>query len=226
MGCSEFDHCVFYTDLQIFLGEKGVFQVPYCPWLSWQRLFSEKSMTDSTNQNLVWMDLEMTGLDPEAERILELATLVTDSELNLVARGPVIYVRQSEELIAGMDEWNTSHHNESGLIDLVREKGVSEREAEQSTLAFLKEHTTAGVSPLCGNSIGQDRRFLVKYMPELEDFLHYRNLDVSTVKELALRWRPDIAASHQKKGAHRALDDIVESIDELKHYRSHFFRMS
>ncbi|MDC0069230.1 oligoribonuclease [Gammaproteobacteria bacterium] len=183
-------------------------------------------MTDSTNQNLVWMDLEMTGLDPEAERILELATLVTDSELNLVARGPVIFVHQSEELITGMDEWNTSHHNESGLIDLVREKGVSEREAEQSTLAFLKEHTTAGVSPLCGNSIGQDRRFLVKYMPELEDFLHYRNLDVSTVKELALRWRPDIAASHQKKGAHRALDDIVESIDELKHYRSHFFRMS
>ena len=183
-------------------------------------------MTNSTNQNLVWMDLEMTGLDPEAERILELATLVTDSDLNLIAQGPVIYVRQSEDLIARMDEWNTKHHNESGLIDLVREKGISEREAERTTLAFLAEHTTAGVSPLCGNSIGQDRRFLVKYMPELESFMHYRNLDVSSEKELALRWRPDIAASYQKKGAHRALDDIVESIEELKHYRAHFFKMS
>ena len=183
-------------------------------------------MTNSTNQNLVWMDLEMTGLDPEAERILELATLVTDSDLNLIAQGPVIYVRQSEDLIARMDEWNTKHHNESGLIDLVREKGISEREAERTTLAFLAEHTTAGVSPLCGNSIGQDRRFLVKYMPELESFMHYRNLDVSSVKELALRWRPDIAACYQKKGAHRALDDIVESIEELKHYRAHFFKMS
>lgn len=183
-------------------------------------------MTDNTNQNLVWMDLEMTGLDPEVDRILEVATLVTDSELNLIAEGPVIYVRQSEEQIAGMDEWNTKHHNESGLVSLVREKGVSEQAAERSTLAFLKEHTNPGVSPLCGNSIGQDRRFLVKYMPELEDFLHYRNLDVSTIKELAARWRPDIAASHQKKGAHRALDDIQESIDELKHYREHFFRMS
>ena len=185
-----------------------------------------KNMTDNTNQNLVWMDLEMTGLDPEVDRILEVATLVTDSELNLIAEGPVIYVRQSEELIAGMDEWNTTHHNESGLIDLVREKGISEQEAEGLTLAFLKEHTTARVSPLCGNSIGQDRRFLVKYMSELEDFLHYRNLDVSTIKELAARWRPDIAASHQKKNSHRALDDIQESIEELKHYRTHFFRMS
>ena len=182
-------------------------------------------MTNSTNENLVWMDLEMTGLDPEAERILELVTLVTDSNLNLIAQGPVIYVRQSEDLIAGMDEWNTKHHHGSGLINLVREKGISEREAEQLTLAFLKEHTIAKVSPLCGNSIGQDRRFLVKYMPELADFLHYRNLDVSTVKELAERWRPDIAASHQKKGAHRALDDIIESIEELKHYRTHFFKM-
>lgn len=183
-------------------------------------------MTDNTNQNLVWMDLEMTGLDPEVDRILEVATLVTDSELNLIAEGPVIYVRQSDELIAGMDEWNTKHHSESGLIDLVRRKGISEQEAERLTLSFLKEHTTARVSPLCGNSIGQDRRFLVKYMSELEDFLHYRNLDVSTIKELAARWRPDIAASHQKKNAHRALDDIQESIEELKHYRTYFFRMS
>ncbi len=183
-------------------------------------------MTNNTNQNLVWMDLEMTGLDPEVARILEVATLVTDSALNLIAEGPVIYVRQSEALIAGMDEWNTKHHNESGLISLIRAQGISEQEAERSTLAFLKEHTTARVSPLCGNSIGQDRRFLVKYMPELEDFLHYRNVDVSTVKELAVRWRPDIAASHKKKNAHRALDDIQESIEELKHYRTHFFKMS
>ena len=183
-------------------------------------------MTDNTNQNLVWMDLEMTGLDPETDRILEIATLVTDSELNLLAEGPVIYVRQSEDLIAGMDEWNTKHHGDSGLIDLVREKGVSEQEAERSTLEFLKEHTAARMSPLCGNSIGQDRRFLVKYMSGLEEFLHYRNLDVSTVKELAVRWRPDIAASHEKKNAHRALDDIKESIEELKHYRAHFFKMN
>ncbi len=168
----------------------------------------------------------MTGLDPEQERILEIATIVTDGNLNLVAEGPVLYVKQSEALIDAMDEWNTEHHNASGLIDRVRESGVSERDAELQTLEFLKQHVGPGESPLCGNSIGQDRRFLVKYMPELEDFLHYRNLDVSTVKELANRWRPDVASSLTKSNAHRALDDIKESIDELKHYREHFFRMS
>ena len=172
------------------------------------------------------MDLEMTGLDPEQDRILEVATLVTDSELNLLAEGPVLYVKQAEDLLAGMDEWNTTHHTESGLLDLVREQGVSEREAELATLEFLKEHTANRLSPLCGNSIGQDRRFLVKYMPELEDFLHYRNVDVSTIKELAFRWRPDVASDYTKKNAHRALDDIKESIEELKHYRENFFRMS
>ena len=183
-------------------------------------------MPDSAeNQNLVWIDLEMTGLDPESERILEVATLVTDSNLNLIAEGPVIYVSQSESQFAAMDEWNTSHHNESGLIDMVRKEGVSEREAELETLEFLKQHVEAGRSPLCGNSIGQDRRFLVKYMPELEYSLHYRNLDVSTIKELAVRWRPDIAASMSKNNSHRALDDIKESIEELKHYREHFFRL-
>lgn len=183
-------------------------------------------MTDDTNQNLVWMDLEMTGLDPEKDRILEMATLVTDSELNLLAEGPVYYVSQDESLISGMDEWNTKHHTESGLIDRVREQGVSEREAETGTLEFLKEYIKPRLSPLCGNSIGQDRRFLVKFMPELEEFLHYRNLDVSTVKELAVRWRPDVAKGHVKNNAHRALDDIKESIEELKHYRAHFFKMS
>ena len=180
----------------------------------------------ATKHNLVWMDLEMTGLNPEQDRILEVATLITDSELNLLAEGPVLYVRQSESLLAGMDAWNTEHHTRSGLLDLVRGQGVTEREAELATLGFLKEQATQGVSPLCGNSIGQDRRFLVKYMPELEGFLHYRNLDVSTVKELAMRWRPDVASGYTKKNTHRALDDIRESIEELRHYRRHFFRVS
>lgn len=178
---------------------------------------------DTQSQNLVWMDLEMTGLDPKTERILEVATLVTDSDLNLIAEGPVLYVKQSEDLLEAMDEWNTKHHGNSGLLDMVREKGISEREAELQTIEFLSRYVEVGKSPLCGNSIGQDRRFLVKYMPELEAFLHYRNLDVSTVKELAVRWRPDIASSIVKRNTHRALDDIKESIDELKYYRQHFF---
>jgi len=165
----------------------------------------------------------MTGLDPERERILEVATLVTDSELNVISEGPVLYVRQSEQLLEEMDEWNTKHHGSSGLIDMVRESGISEREAERQTIEFLSRYVEAGKSPLCGNSIGQDRRFLAKYMPELEAFLHYRNLDVSTVKELAVRWRPDIASGVVKRNSHRALDDIKESIEELKHYRQHFF---
>ncbi len=177
-------------------------------------------------QNLVWIDLEMTGLDPEKERILEIATLVTDSELNLIAEGPVLYVKQPESLLAAMDEWNTTHHTASGLVELVRKAGVAEREAELATLEFLRAHTLESTSPLCGNSIGQDRRFLVKYMPELEAHLHYRNLDVSTIKELAARWRPEVASSFSKSNAHRALDDIKESIAELKHYREHFFRLS
>lgn len=183
-------------------------------------------MTQTDNHNLVWMDLEMTGLDPEREGILEVATLVTDSELNLIAEGPVLYVQQSEARFDAMDEWNTTHHHESGLIDLVRSQGISDRQAEVATLDFLKEHIEPGGSPLCGNSIGQDRRFLVKYMPELEHYLHYRNIDVSTIKELARRWRPDIADGHQKSNAHRALDDIKESIDELKYYREHFFNLN
>lgn len=177
------------------------------------------------NQNLVWMDLEMTGLDPDTDRILEVATLVTDSDLNLLAEGPIYYVSQSDALIEGMDEWNTTHHTESGLIERVRAEGVSERVAEEGTMEFIKEFVDAQQSPLCGNSIGQDRRFLVRYMPELEEYLHYRNLDVSTVKELAFRWRPDVAESMVKQNAHRAMDDIKESIEELKHYRANFFNL-
>jgi len=171
------------------------------------------------------MDLEMTGLDPDTDRILEIATIITDSQLEIIAEGPVIVIRQSDELLAGMDEWNTEHHTNSGLVERVRNDGVSETEAEQRTLEFMREYTDESKSPLSGNSIGQDRRFLVRYMPELEEYLHYRNLDVSTVKELAVRWRPDIAASVKKKGAHRALDDIMDSIEELRRYKEMFFRL-
>ena len=180
-------------------------------------------MADS--DRLVWIDLEMTGLDPEKERIIEMATIITDSELNVVAEGPVIAVHQPDTLLDAMDEWCTKTHGASGLTRRVRESDVSESEAEQSTIEFLKKYVEPGQSPLCGNSIGQDRRFLVKYMPELEAFFHYRNLDVSTVKELARRWRPDVLAGVQKKGSHLALDDIRDSIAELRHYREHFFRV-
>ena len=179
----------------------------------------------SKNRHLVWIDLEMTGLDPEAERILEIATILTDSELNILAEGPVYCLRQPEEVLAAMDKWNTEHHTASGLIDQVRNEGVTEREAELGTLTFLKDWIGAGESPLCGNSIGLDRRFLVRYMPELEDFLHYRNVDVSTVKELAVRWSPDVASGVTKQNVHRALDDIKESIEELEYYRQHFFNL-
>lgn len=180
----------------------------------------------TVSDNLVWMDLEMTGLDPECERILEIATIITDSSLDIIAESPVIFVKQSEELFAAMDEWNTTHHTATGLIDQVRAEGISEEEAEDITLAFISEHTKQGESPLCGNSIGQDRRFLARYMPRVESYVHYRNIDVSSIKELARRWRPEIAAEVSKKEVHRALDDIKESIEELKLYRERFFRMS
>ncbi|MGM0766906.1 MAG: oligoribonuclease [Pseudomonadota bacterium] len=175
--------------------------------------------------NLVWIDLEMTGLDPEKEKIIEMATIVTDSELNLVAEGPVIAIHQPNSLLDAMDEWCTRTHGESGLTQRVKDSKTSEREAELETIEFLKQYVAPGKSPLCGNSIGQDRRFLVKYMPELEDFFHYRNLDVSTIKELARRWQPDVLAGVKKKGSHLALDDIRDSIDELRHYRATFFKL-
>jgi oligoribonuclease len=177
------------------------------------------------NTKLVWIDLEMTGLDPEKERIIEMATIITDSELNTVAEGPVIAINQPDSLLDAMDEWCTKTHGASGLTQRVKESNVIEAEAEQITLEFLKEHLSAGESPLCGNSIGQDRRFLVKYMPELEGFFHYRNLDVSTIKELARRWRPDVLNGVKKKGSHLALDDIRDSINELRHYRETFFKL-
>ncbi|MDG5499320.1 oligoribonuclease [Marinobacter sp. BGYM27] len=179
----------------------------------------------ASSDRLVWIDLEMTGLDPEKERVIEIATIVTDSDLNLVAEGPVLAIHQSDEVLSGMDEWCTRTHGDSGLTRRVRESRISEVDAEQQTIAFLKEHLEAGQSPLCGNSIGQDRRFLVRYMPALEAFFHYRNLDVSSIKELARRWRPDVLEGVTKKGSHLALDDIRDSINELRHYRETFFKL-
>ena len=175
-------------------------------------------------QNLIWIDLEMTGLEPEHDVIIEMATIVTDSDLNILATGPVIAVHQSDALLAGMDEWNTRTHGESGLTQRVRDSKISTAEAEAQTVAFLEQWVPKGKSPICGNSIGQDRRFLCRYMPTLEAFFHYRNLDVSTLKILAERWAPQIKEGFQKKGTHQALDDIRESIAELQYYREHFIK--
>lgn len=175
--------------------------------------------------NLIWIDLEMTGLIPETDRIIEIATLVTDSQLNLLAEGPVLAVKQSPELLDGMDEWNQKHHGASGLIDRVRNDSVSEPEAEKATIEFLEQYCEKNTSPMCGNSICQDRRFLANYMPELEAFFHYRNLDVSSVKELARRWKPEILPGLRKQGTHQALEDIKDSVEELRYYREHFIRV-
>ncbi len=179
----------------------------------------------SQSDNLVWMDLEMTGLDPEHDVIIEIATIVTDSELNVIAEGPVIAVSQPDVLLDAMDEWNTKTHGNSGLTERVRNSTVNSRAAELQTLEFLRQYVKEGASPLCGNSIHQDRRFLVKYMPELEAYMHYRNIDVSTLKELAKRWKPEVVSSFHKKGSHQALDDIRESIDEMLHYRQYFLSL-
>lgn len=169
--------------------------------------------------HLVWIDLEMTGLDPDSDRIIEIATVVTDSQLREIATGPVIAIATSQERLALMDEWCTNTHTASGLVQRCLESSVDTVSAEQQTLDFLAQHLPQGTSPMCGNSIGQDRRFLARYMPQLEAFFHYRNLDVSTLKELARRWAPDIAAGFEKDSRHLALDDIRDSIDELRYYR-------
>ncbi|OLU24482.1 oligoribonuclease [Pseudomonas sp. PA15(2017)] len=176
-------------------------------------------------QNLIWIDLEMTGLDPETDVIIEMATIVTDTELNVLAEGPVIAVQQSDERLAAMDEWNTRTHGESGLTQRVRDSKVSQAEAEAQTIAFLEKWVPKGKSPICGNSIGQDRRFLYKYMPALEAYFHYRYLDVSTLKILAERWAPGVKEGFVKTGTHQALDDIRESIAELKYYRQHLLKV-
>jgi len=173
---------------------------------------------------IVWMDMEMSGLDPETERILEVAVLITDGELNVVAEGPNLILHQSDELLAAMDPWNTTHHGQSGLTQRVRESLLDEGQVSAALMRFLAEHTEKKKAPLAGNSIHQDRRFLARYMPEVENWLHYRNVDVSTIKELAQRWYPkQYAARPTKKGSHRAMDDLMESIDELRYYRKAFF---
>ncbi|MGR2740299.1 oligoribonuclease [Billgrantia sp. Q4P2] len=175
---------------------------------------------------LVWIDLEMTGLEPERERIIEVATLITDNDLNLIAEGPVIAVHQSDDLLAAMDEWNQKTHGESGLVERVKQSRIDTAEAERQTLEFLKAYVSPGSSPMCGNSVHQDRRFLEREMPELLAFFHYRNLDVSTLKELAKRWNPGALAGFSKRNTHQALDDIRESLAELAHYRNTFLRLA
>lgn len=176
-------------------------------------------------ENLVWIDLEMTGLDPQNDRIIELATVVTCKDLRVLAEGPVLAVFQNEETLARMDEWNRKHHGESGLIDRVRDSALGEAEAERQTLEFLRRWVPEGASPMCGNSICQDRRFLARTMPRLEAYFHYRNLDVSTLKELAARWAPTVKEGFKKRNSHRALDDILESIAELRYYREHLLKI-
>ena len=176
------------------------------------------------SDNLVWIDLEMTGLDPLNDRILEIATIVTDGQLNILAEGPVVAVHQSDEVLGAMNEWCINTHRATGLTDRVRASAVSEAQAEQITLDFLKDYADQGVSPMCGNSIGQDRRFLWHYMTGLHNFFHYRNIDVSTLKELARRWQPQLLNGFTKKGTHMALEDIRESIEELRFYRQHFIK--
>lgn len=173
--------------------------------------------------NLIWIDLEMTGLDLKQDRIIEIATIVTDKELNIIAEGPMLAIKQPDELLEGMGEWCSKQHSKSGLIDRVKKSAVTESNAENETLAFLEKYVPAGKSPMCGNSICMDRRFLHEYMPKLEQYFHYRNLDVSTIKLLAQAWYPKIAEKVEKDSLHLALDDIYDSIKELRYYRKHIF---
>ncbi len=174
------------------------------------------------NNNLIWVDMEMTGLNPDADRIIEVALVITDSQLNTIAEGPVLVVHQPDEVLNGMDKWNQSTHSKSGLIGKVKASRFSEAEVEAQMIEFLKQHVPPGASPMCGNSICQDRRFMVRSMPQLEAYFHYRNLDVSTLKELVKRWKPEIANGLTKESKHEALADIYDSINELKYYRQHF----
>jgi oligoribonuclease len=178
------------------------------------------------NQNhLVWIDMEMTGLNPDTDRIIEVAIVVTDSNLETVAEAPVLVVHQPDEILDGMDSWNKSTHGKSGLIEKVKASLLDEVAVEAQMVAFMKEHVPARTSPMCGNSICQDRRFMARWMPAFEDYFHYRNLDVSTLKELVKRWKPEVAQGMKKHGKHEALADIYESIAEMKHYREHFLKL-
>ncbi|MFO1379390.1 MAG: oligoribonuclease [Chitinivorax sp.] len=175
--------------------------------------------------HLIWVDMEMTGLVPESDHILEVAVVITDSALNTVAEGPVLVVHQDNAILDAMDDWNKNTHGRSGLIDRVKSSVLNDAQVEAQMIAFLQEHVPSGVSPMCGNSICQDRRFMARWMPRLESYFHYRNLDVSTLKELVKRWKPEIAKGLKKHGKHEALADIYESIEELKYYREHFIQL-
>lgn len=179
----------------------------------------------ANNSNLIWIDLEMTGLDPERDRIIEIATLVTDAHLNILAEGPTIAVHQSDAQLALMDDWNVRTHTGSGLVERVKASPFDDNAAQQQTIEFLREWVPEGKSPICGNSVGQDRRFLFKYMPELETYFHYRYLDVSTLKELVRRWKPEVLSGFKKENTHKAMDDIRESVAELTYYREHFIQL-
>ena len=179
-----------------------------------------------SESNLIWVDLEMTGLDPDNDVVIEIASIVTDTELNTLAEGPVIAIRQSDERLDGMDEWNTTHHNASGLVARVKASEYDEQRAALETIEFLEQWVPRGASPMCGNTICQDRRFMARHMPELEGYFHYRNLDVSAFKILMQRWRPDLDGGFRKTATHLALDDIRESIDEMRYYREHFLRLA
>ncbi len=179
---------------------------------------------DKSDQNLVWLDCEMSGLDPEKERLLEIAVVITGPHLSPRIEGPVIVIHQPDTLLNGMDAWNKGTHGKSGLIDKVKSSTVDETQAEEVLIAFLKKYVSKGATPMCGNTISQDRRFLVKYMPKFEAWFHYRNIDVSTLKELSKRWKPEVYAGFKKRQKHTALADVHESIDELEHYRTHFLK--
>ncbi|MFM9113755.1 MAG: oligoribonuclease [Polynucleobacter victoriensis] len=179
--------------------------------------------TTRKNDRLVWVDMEMSGLQPETDRILEIAMIVTDGDLNIIAEGPVLVVHQEDVVLDRMDAWNKGTHGKSGLIDKVKASTLTEAEVEAQCLAFLKQHVKASISPMCGNTIHQDRRFMNRYMPKLEAYFHYRNIDVSTIKELCKRWQPEVAKGFAKKQAHTALADIIESVEELRYYREKLF---